>query len=369
MRQGALYYPYIQVPESAWFTRALLYWDEVASIVPYEMMGDPERMSPYMRDLMSNGLLRAMHPDSVLDGSFGDRFIEYIMSMSPPQLRRRQDLFAQGETTPIHRAKFTWRLFSDLGRLGLASSRIHQRGDWFHVETCSANELMAGIALSMCDPSSFPLTVDGQEVQWLPTTDREDAAEALLAGHISNQSSSGGRLRRLLRGQSATEDLRLELLSQLLPVPDGAVEVGDLLQFRIRHGDLLPTCRRYIEEHIDAAATIDDEDMRARYMDRLLQEADQMLEQAAAYQRETFRRTIVQSPIFRLLKAIPGASGLTSGIIESAERSLSHPHLATEPLAYLAFAQAKFAPRTVYRVDPTTGIPLTEAIASRGPRV
>lgn len=34
MARKVLYFPYISVPESAWFTRVLLYWDEVGSIVP-----------------------------------------------------------------------------------------------------------------------------------------------------------------------------------------------------------------------------------------------------------------------------------------------------------------------------------------------
>jgi hypothetical protein len=31
--QGALYFPYIGVPDTAWWTRTVLYWDHVATIV------------------------------------------------------------------------------------------------------------------------------------------------------------------------------------------------------------------------------------------------------------------------------------------------------------------------------------------------
>jgi hypothetical protein len=30
--QGALYFPYIGVPKTAWWTRTMLYWDNVATI-------------------------------------------------------------------------------------------------------------------------------------------------------------------------------------------------------------------------------------------------------------------------------------------------------------------------------------------------
>ena len=34
MEADALYFPYIKVPKSAWFTRILLYWDKVGAIIP-----------------------------------------------------------------------------------------------------------------------------------------------------------------------------------------------------------------------------------------------------------------------------------------------------------------------------------------------
>jgi len=37
MEANALYFPYIKVPKSAWFTRILLYWDKVGAIIPSDM--------------------------------------------------------------------------------------------------------------------------------------------------------------------------------------------------------------------------------------------------------------------------------------------------------------------------------------------
>lgn len=47
MSSNALYYPYIQVPESPWFTRVLLYWDRVGAIVPNDYIEDPDRRAIY----------------------------------------------------------------------------------------------------------------------------------------------------------------------------------------------------------------------------------------------------------------------------------------------------------------------------------
>ena len=58
MARKVLYLPYISVPESAWFTRVLLYWDEVGSIVPSAYEVDLSRLTPYMQELVHAELVR-----------------------------------------------------------------------------------------------------------------------------------------------------------------------------------------------------------------------------------------------------------------------------------------------------------------------
>jgi hypothetical protein len=58
-----LYFPYISVPESAWFTRVLLYWDEVGSIVPSPYEADLARLTPYMSELVRAELVRPIVPE------------------------------------------------------------------------------------------------------------------------------------------------------------------------------------------------------------------------------------------------------------------------------------------------------------------
>ena len=40
MAQTILYYPTIDIQDGAWLRNAILYWDEVSSIVPYEGYSD-----------------------------------------------------------------------------------------------------------------------------------------------------------------------------------------------------------------------------------------------------------------------------------------------------------------------------------------
>lgn len=53
----ALYFPYIQVPHSTWFTQVLLYWDRASTIVPSSRFQDQTVTNPYMRELRDAGLL------------------------------------------------------------------------------------------------------------------------------------------------------------------------------------------------------------------------------------------------------------------------------------------------------------------------
>jgi hypothetical protein len=75
-----LYFPHIRVPDNEWFTRALLYWDEVGTIVPH---GPPQEV----RDVLGEHTLRLMDAglvSPVKAGSaqgvprFDDAFIELV---------------------------------------------------------------------------------------------------------------------------------------------------------------------------------------------------------------------------------------------------------------------------------------------------
>src|SRR4051794_1325037 len=55
--QGALYFPLISPPASAWLTRALLYWDQVGTIVPQSWVESPELLGAHTLELVQRGLL------------------------------------------------------------------------------------------------------------------------------------------------------------------------------------------------------------------------------------------------------------------------------------------------------------------------
>ena len=85
MKNKVLYFPYINVPNSIWFTRMLLYWDEVGAIVPYEYIDNPEKLDSHTKSLVEAELVRAVpahlrlrqpceqEPHDVEDAGIGSR--------------------------------------------------------------------------------------------------------------------------------------------------------------------------------------------------------------------------------------------------------------------------------------------------------
>jgi hypothetical protein len=102
---GVIYYPYIRLPESAWFSRAVLYWDSVATIVPDQWIADPDKLEPYTRELVQLGVVTQLLPSYADLVRLGIRFTGYITHVEPDELAKRRRHFAAGVTELIHSDK------------------------------------------------------------------------------------------------------------------------------------------------------------------------------------------------------------------------------------------------------------------------
>lgn len=76
MAQTILYYPKINIQDGAWLRNAILYWDEVSSIVPYENYED---LSPELLYLESLGVYSAVYPQNLFFSPFADDFCKSIV--------------------------------------------------------------------------------------------------------------------------------------------------------------------------------------------------------------------------------------------------------------------------------------------------
>ena len=76
MAQTILYYPTINIQDGAWLRSAILYWDELSSIVPFENYMD---FSPELLYLKELGVYKAIYPQELFCSEFSKDFCDCIV--------------------------------------------------------------------------------------------------------------------------------------------------------------------------------------------------------------------------------------------------------------------------------------------------
>jgi hypothetical protein len=225
----ALYFPYIRVPESAWFTQVLLYWDDCASIVPENVQADDTEIGPYMSALIRAGLMKQMSPlEAISEGDVP--FFELLETYVPP---------AESEPlrwTRMNFEKVNSNIFEALQSRGLARA-IPGDYSWGAVEDGTANLYMAYLVGSVCR----------QNPGFYPVTDTKQALAALGP-------TTGSMATRL-------QELRYAAVTQALPVPSRPIPPMELASFKEEHGEQLRRLRLFLNGQLADLAEIDDTDI------------------------------------------------------------------------------------------------------------
>lgn len=145
MNKQALYFPYIRVPEAAWFTRTLLYWDRVGTIVPYALADSRKRLGDYTFELIGAHLVEPIYPDAHVNmiPRFAEGFFELLATDTMGAEERRVG-FERGHLTLIHFDKMGKTVADELEARGLAHSagRTDSPNSWWNVESRTADIFM-----------------------------------------------------------------------------------------------------------------------------------------------------------------------------------------------------------------------------------
>lgn len=104
MAQTILYYPKINIRDGTWLRNALLYWDEVSSIVPYENYAD---LSPELLYLQGLGIYHAVYPQDLFFSDFSEDFCNCIIKRIETYERAvtENSSAIQSERVMIHKNK------------------------------------------------------------------------------------------------------------------------------------------------------------------------------------------------------------------------------------------------------------------------
>jgi len=240
MLDRVIYFPYIKVPHNEWFTRVLLYWDQVGSIMPHEFADDPMRLGNYMNDLIDFQLLRPVTPGEYISRipNFSQAFLDLIDGSQIIQDRKGIAL-ERGETTRLHMEKIL-PLSHDLMDRGLAAE---SSWDWFDVERITANYFMAYLSSVLGKLGEFQMT---------PITDQDIYTSVFLSSGPIHPTAA------------LVSEITTSVLEKVLPAPTYGIPVRELDRFKERHGETLLNFRRFIENSILEIAGEDDDHLRER---------------------------------------------------------------------------------------------------------
>jgi hypothetical protein len=301
MAEAAIYFPYISVPENAWFSRVLLYWDEVGSIVPDSHARDLSRLSPYMAKLVKTNLVRPVIPELYTGELFQamEPFFRYLDQDPDIAARSRSGLGSQptsrgtaspGTIAQIHRGKFGHIVAEELVGRGLARPTGNE---WYEVESKTASAFMLHLSVALGDCGERHMD---------PITDQTTNL-AVLAPTAAR--TEGLRL---------ADDIRMSVLEAVLPAPSAAIKVNQLADFKQRHGDELRAFRRRVERELTDRSSIADGGLREARMRMIKDELDAEAREIQAQMHIRGWRRIEFGSVCGL-----GATALTAGAAAQGE--------------------------------------------------
>ncbi len=324
---SVLYYPYINVPQSPWFTQVLLYWDRVGAIVPYEYIQEPDKLGPYMVGLVREHLVEQVIPGMYLwqIKNFEKAFLDHVDA---------QKLRANYQPTwpKIHMEKLQG-LGDALSQRGLA--RKHGKEEyspWYKVEPKVADSFMAYLASALgqlAEERFYPITQDSESLSMF--------------------------IDKSIRSRFATRKI---VLDAILPAPSGEIEAGRLAEFKAAHKEELRRFRLLVEDKISELSLIGrerDRQMRSREVSSdLRSEVDELanrMNEQHNWPRIGFADfCAVAGSGIGIWEAVRNHSltfGLTSAalslapVVRNAFRG-SDLHLEDRPLAYAASTKLSF---------------------------
>lgn len=242
MTNNVLYFPYIRVPQSAWFSRVLLYWDQVGSIVPYEYVSEPEKLGKYMQSLVSEGLVKQVFPGQYIDKipNFEEAFLKCAEKHRDHIIGNLENM----KTSKIHIEKMG-NLADELCKMGLAKESNYP---WYEVESVLANKFMAylaGVLGNLNEVNSRPITDTFSDIS-------------------------------IFESPGSTKSLVLE---NLLPAPSENVTVQEIANFKLQNRNYLIRFRNEVESFLIQMSNIEDERKRKEMIDRFLENSKDSINQ------------------------------------------------------------------------------------------
>lgn len=222
-----LYYPLITIQTGRWLRQAILYWDQIGSIVPQNY--DDEVLTPYTPDiayLASEGEYRPFNPSALMGQEWGavhefeQELLNVLTTMRPYNTFPLP--YSHRLDTKVHRDKVSSQVFGLLEQEGLAVGD-EQNSNWYLFEHRIALIYMSLMAkyLAAGDYHSTVPSTDFRSYEKINFQARQDP-DAFVC------------LKAKFR--------------DILPVPRPDIPLSDILDFKRKRRDQLLAFRQRISE-------------------------------------------------------------------------------------------------------------------------
>jgi len=321
-----LYFPSISVPRSTWTYRALLYWDEIGTIMPLEYLDMPESLESFMKDLTSAELVTRIHPGQYIYEipRFREAFLNYIegnsIIQSIVQKEKSPDKYVQ-----IHLEKMQG-LENDFMEMGLAVRGA--KPNWFYVEANTGFSFMTYLAAIL-----------GSVTDFQPSTDELDNLSTL-----AESSSLPNNINKY------RDKLRLRILENILPAPVKIDNVYELVKFKEKYNSELRRFRNEVEYFLMDLETVPKNQVDER-INRFIQEKRDEMDYITSKMKEHKWRFLnlvtimsVASTVIPMITATDAIGRLASvpGLLAAIGSALSNnqiKQIRNHPLAYAILAR------------------------------
>jgi hypothetical protein len=228
VKRSLLYYPTIIVPSSSWLRRAVLYSDEVSSIVPQQV--DCTNSSPFTSDILflrDEGEYRPIRPETLeMNWKQAQVFEEELHELVKPKLLKRN--LGKRKTwqldARIHSDKVSQRVFEFLLDEGLVRKEplVEDGMLWYLFEENTAALYMSLLAKHLA-------SLDNQAVT--PSTDMKALQDSIFLAK---------------REEPAVDGIEF-LFKNMVPVPRSNVPLRKIVDFKKRRRDELLRFRELID--------------------------------------------------------------------------------------------------------------------------
>lgn len=354
----ALYYPTIDIPEEGWLKSAVLFWDEIQTIVPSSVK-DPYK-NRLTRTLHDRGFLTPfdVNPDNRLVEGLSETVMKYINEASSflvdvraSKTRIHSDKLPQ--LFRIHPEKLPYEIRHQL-------SRIIDDDGWLHTSAEFGSFYMSLLANKICEDKSLALLTDNPIASNLTDQVRLDARVQM------------GERDYYQRNQKTTVNLAQGLLTNLVVkgvklAPTTSIE--DVLRFKNNHRDELGQFRTNLLKLVtnvnkEASLNAIQEQVRDIYLDEFIPSLNNLEKALNGSKIKWLSDTIlkiglVSTSTTAILPAVVGLtvpqallagvgiSMITTKIIYNQDKA---EKIRTSPYSYLMLLEKEFEDRSIKNV-------------------